>query len=157
MSQWQKTSWEPSQCPAVLLLTSSNIAHSQQWWTCPHRLSIQRHAYWCPGVWGNSLVTQDSKESTCNAGDLGLIPGLGRSSGEANRIHTPVFLPGESCGQQSLAGYSPWGHKESDPTEPLSVTMPNFKPLWQWETSWEQSQPDFMWSLTLITKVICFS
>ena len=26
----------------------------------------------------------DGKESTCNAGDLGLIPGLGRSSGEGN-------------------------------------------------------------------------
>ena len=30
---------------------------------------------------------------------------------------TPVFLPGESHGQKSLVGYSPWGHKESDTTE----------------------------------------
>ena len=30
---------------------------------------------------------------------------------------TPVFLPGESHGQRSLAGYSPWGHKELDMTE----------------------------------------
>ena len=30
---------------------------------------------------------------------------------------TPVFLPGESHGQRILAGYSPWGHKESDVTE----------------------------------------
>ena len=30
---------------------------------------------------------------------------------------TPVFLPGESQGQRSLAGYSPWGHKELDTTE----------------------------------------
>ena len=30
---------------------------------------------------------------------------------------TPVFLPGESRGQRSLVGYSPWGHKESDTTE----------------------------------------
>ena len=29
----------------------------------------------------------------------------------------PVFLPGESHGQRSLAGYSPWGRKESDMTE----------------------------------------
>ena len=29
---------------------------------------------------------------------------------------TPVFLPGESHGQRNLAGYSPWGHKESDRT-----------------------------------------
>ena len=30
---------------------------------------------------------------------------------------TPVVLPGKSHGQRSLAGYSPWGHKESDMTE----------------------------------------
>ena len=30
---------------------------------------------------------------------------------------TPVFLPGESHGQRSLAGYSPWSHKESDMPE----------------------------------------
>ena len=30
---------------------------------------------------------------------------------------TPVFLPGKSHGQRSLAGYGPWGHKESDMTE----------------------------------------
>ena len=30
---------------------------------------------------------------------------------------TPVFLPEESHGQRSLAGYNPWDHKESDMTE----------------------------------------
>ena len=35
---------------------------------------------------------------------------------------TPVFLPGESHGQRSLAGYSPWGRKESDTTERLTHT-----------------------------------
>ena len=30
---------------------------------------------------------------------------------------TPVFLPGKSHGQRSLAGYGPWGHKKSDMTE----------------------------------------
>ena len=29
---------------------------------------------------------------------------------------TPVFLPGDFCGQKSLVGYSPWGHKKSDTT-----------------------------------------
>ena len=33
---------------------------------------------------------------------------------------TLVFLPGESHGQKSLAGYSPWGHKESDTAEQLT-------------------------------------
>ena len=31
---------------------------------------------------------------------------------------TPVFLPGKLHGQRSLAGYSPWDHKESDTAEP---------------------------------------
>ena len=34
---------------------------------------------------------------------------------------TLVFLPGESHGQRSLVGYSPYGHKESDMTEQLSM------------------------------------
>ena len=54
------------------------------------------------------------KESACNVGDLGSIPGLGRSPGEGERLPTPVSWPGEFHGL-----YSPWGHKESDTTEPL--------------------------------------
>ena len=37
-------------------------------------------------------------------------------------IHS-IFLPGESHGQRSLAGYSSWGHKELDTTEPLSTAQ----------------------------------
>ena len=36
--------------------------------------------------------------------------------------NTPVFLPRESHGQKSLAGYSPWGRKESDTTERPNTT-----------------------------------
>ena len=36
-------------------------------------------------------------------------------------LPTPVFLPGESHGQRSLEGYSPWSCKESDTTEQLST------------------------------------
>ena len=39
---------------------------------------------------------------------------------------TPVFLPGEFHGQRSLAGYSPWGHKESDMTEQLTLSLYTF-------------------------------
>ena len=55
------------------------------------------------------------KESACNAGDLGSIPGLGRSPGE-EKLPTPVGWPGEFHGLQS-----PWGRKESDTTERLSI------------------------------------
>ena len=62
------------------------------------------------------------KESACNAGDAGSIPGSGRSPGEGNWLPTPVFLPGESHGQRSLAGYSPWGCQELDMTERLILS-----------------------------------
>ena len=58
-----------------------------------------------------------SKESVCNAGDPGLIPGSGRSPGEGNWLPTRVCWPGEFHGQRSLVGYSPWSCKESDTTE----------------------------------------
>ena len=35
---------------------------------------------------------------------------------------TPVFLPGVSHEQRTLAGYNPWGHKELDTTEQLTNT-----------------------------------
>ena len=40
----------------------------------------------------------DGKESICNVGDLGSIPGLGRSPGEGKRLVTPAFWPGEFHG-----------------------------------------------------------
>ena len=43
--------------------------------------------------------------------------------GEGNVNSTPVFLPGEFHGQRSLAGYSPWGRKESDMTEGILYTL----------------------------------
>ena len=52
----------------------------------------------------------DGKESACNVGDLGSIPGLGRSPGEMKGY---PFSPEES----PWTGYSPWSHKESDMTE----------------------------------------
>ena len=62
------------------------------------------------------LLASDSKVSTCNAGDMGSIPGLGRSPGKGNG--NPL-LPGKFHGQRRLVGYSPWGCKESDMTERL--------------------------------------
>ena len=59
----------------------------------------------------------EGKESTCNAGDPGSFPGLGRFPWRRKCQLTPVFLPGEFHGQRSLAGCSSWGRKESDTTE----------------------------------------
>ena len=65
----------------------------------------------------------DSKESAFNTGDLGLMHGLGRSTGKGNGLPTPLFLPGEFHGQRSLLGNSPWGHKELDTTERLTFSF----------------------------------
>ena len=59
----------------------------------------------------------DYKESTCNAGDLGSIPGLEGFSGGGHGYPLQHFYMENSQEQRSLAGYSPWGHKESDMTE----------------------------------------
>ena len=52
------------------------------------------------------------KDSSCNAGDMGSVPGSRREWQPP-----PVFLPGESYGQRSLEGYSPCGRKELNTTE----------------------------------------
>ena len=100
---------------------------------------------------GSFPHSSSGKESACNAGDPGSIPGLGTSPGEEigyplqypwasvvaqlvknlpamwetwvgkipwrrEQLSTPVFWPGEFLGL-----YSPWGHKESDMTEQLSL------------------------------------
>ena len=60
------------------------------------------------------------KESDCNAGDPGSIPGLVRSPGEGNGNPLQYFCLETSIDRGSLGGYSPWGHKESDMTERLT-------------------------------------
>ena len=61
------------------------------------------------------------RNQPCNVGDLGSIPGLERSHGEG-RGNPPKYSCLENPhGQRSLAGFSPWGRKQSDMTEPLST------------------------------------
>ena len=65
----------------------------------------------------------EGKEPTCNAGDLGLIPGLGGSPGGGHGNPLQYSCLENPNGQRSLVGYSPWGCKESDTTEQLSVEL----------------------------------
>ena len=78
------------------------------------RMANSRHLMGFPG---NSA----GKKSTCNAGDLGSIPGLGRSPGGGHGNPLQYSCLENPQGQRSLVGYSPWGHKESDITEQLST------------------------------------
>ena len=59
----------------------------------------------------------NGKESACNAGDLGSIPGLGRSLGGGHGNPLQYSYLENPPGQRSLVGYSPWGLKGSETTE----------------------------------------
>ena len=62
------------------------------------------------------------KESSCNAGDLDSIPGLGRSPEEAKGY------PLQYSDMENFVDYiySSWGHKESDTTEQISLSLSLF-------------------------------
>ena len=93
----------------------------------------------------------DSKGSAWNAGDLGLIPGLGRSPGEGK----DYLL--QYSGLENI--YSPWGPKESDTTEQLYFTC-ILTPLNCFCTS-VKNQLDilcgFFWVLSSIPRIFVLS
>ena len=67
------------------------------------------------------LWLTQGKESPCNAGDLGSIPGLGRSSREGNSYPFQY-----SCLENSMdrgAWQATWGRKESDTTARISLSQ----------------------------------
>ena len=66
-----------------------------------------------------TLVAQMIK-NPLQCGRPGFSCWVGKIPWRRERLPNPVFLPGQSHGQRSLAGNSPWGCKESDMTEQLS-------------------------------------
>ena len=67
-------------------------------------------------MWGGGFPGGSAgKESACNAGDLGSIPGLGRSPGEGKDY------PLQYSGLENSRDYSQWDLKESDTSEQLSL------------------------------------
>ena len=90
-------------------------------WVCSHE--VKRHL-----PFGRKAMTNlsfpggsDGKESTCNAGGLGSIPGLGRSSREGYGNPLQCSCLENPRGQGSLVGYSPCGCKDSETIEQLSI------------------------------------
>ena len=63
------------------------------------------------------------KEPTCQYQRPGFDPWVGKIPCRRAWQPTPVFLPGESHGQRSLADHSPWGHKELDMIEKLTLSL----------------------------------
>ena len=79
--------------------------------TC-HYLTLSLRC-WAP------QVVLEVKNLPANAGDVreGFDPWVEKIPRRRKQQPIPVFLPGESNGQRSVADYSPWGHKELDMTE----------------------------------------
>ena len=75
-----------------------------------------KHSTWEMSFPGGS----DSKESACNAGGQGSIPGLGRSPGKGNGNPLQYFCLENSTHRGDLWATVLWGHKESDTTERLT-------------------------------------
>ena len=78
--------------------------------------------YFCLAIYSclNFPGGSSGKESTCQCRRWrrsGFSPWVGKIPWRRKWQPTPVFLPGEAYGQRRLAGYSPWGHKESVTTE----------------------------------------
>ena len=99
------------------------------------------------------------EESTCNAGDLGSIPGLGRSAGGGHGNPLQYSCLENPHGQRSLAGCSPWGRKKSDTTEWLSMLgfTVEFWSLWSrvsqsWHCWYFGPDNSFWWGLSCALK-----
>ena len=73
---------------------------------------------------GASLVAQ-MVENQSAMKEATLVWSLGQEDHleKGMAIHS-VILPGQLHGRRNLAGYSPWGHKESDVTEQLTLFLP---------------------------------
>ena len=113
VTDWIKNSEFIHSCILFFNILFHQLFHEYKF--CPYlpSSSYAQKWKWKKGFSGGS----DDKESASSAGDLGSIPGSGRSPGEGKGYPTAVFLPGEFLGQSSLMVYSLWGCKESDMTD----------------------------------------
>ena len=99
-----------------------------------HTISVKEERLGFPGG-------SDSKESTCNAGDLDSVPGLGRSPRERNGYLPRYCCLENSMNRWSLVGYSPWVPEQlnttkqaSSRTTSISALLTMRKPLTMWIT-----------------------
>ena len=95
--EWMRKMWSIS----IYIYTHTRVYMNTQKYICRYIIYMVK-----PGFPGGSVV----ENPPANAGDVGSIPGQ-EDLLEKEMQPTPVFLPGKSHGQRSLAGYSRWGHK----------------------------------------------
>ena len=105
-------------------MESYKLAAVQSYTIFPKNYLLQRSSVY---VFTSSL-SSDSKESACNAGDMGSSFGLGRFPWRKEWLSTLAFLLGEFHGQRILVSYNLWYHKELDTTEQLTHTFLSLYP-----------------------------
>ena len=99
------------------------------------------------GTSQGALMVKNPPAYAGHVREEGLIPKLGRSPGGGNGNLLQYSCLENPHGQRSLKGYSPWGHKESDMTERLSLT--------HWLTQFHQTQnPAFIWTRVTWTLLV---
>ena len=94
----------------------------------------------------NIYEWHSGKESTCQCRRCkrhGCDPWVGKTPWRRKWQPTPVFLPGKFPGQRNLVSYSPWGCKELDRTEWLTLALFTLK----WHTQSKAPGKDFEVSL----------
>ena len=90
----------------------------EAWWATVHGVTKSQTRLSNRTELNNSLAAQMVKNpSACNEGDLGSVPGLGRSPGGEHGNPLQYSCLENPHGWRSLVGYSPWAHKESDLTK----------------------------------------
>ena len=102
------SSWLDLSGPA--LLQEPTQSHRNKTKDAPHTLN--RLPWWLSG-----------KEPVCQCWSTRFNLWVGKSPWRRKWQPTPVFLPGEFHGQKSLVCYSPWGRKEPDATERLTLSL----------------------------------
>ena len=107
---------------SILWLSAFFIVHSHI-----HTWLLKKPKLWLEGPLFEKIYVKErfpwwlsGKEFTCQCWNHGIDLWLCKVPGRRKWQPTPVFLPGKSHGQRSLAGCSPWGHKVSDTTERLN-------------------------------------
>ena len=87
---------------------------------------LQHHSLKASVLQHLAFFGSEGKASAFNAGRSGFDPWVRKILWRRKWQPTPVPLPGKSHRRRSPAGYSPWGHKESDTTERFHFTLAFF-------------------------------
>ena len=113
-TQYASKIWKAQQWPTGLEKVSFHFSPKEE--QCQRMLK--------PPFPGDS----DSKEICLQCRRPGLNPWVRKIPWRREWLPRPVFFPGEFHGQQGLVGYSPWGYKELDMTEWLTLHFTAFYP-----------------------------